>query len=75
MSVCAHTRPHATQVLAVGLAWFATVPVSVVIASLMDPYLRAKVVAIMRVLVDASLVAALVWLVAPARLVWYMFRV
>eukprot|EP00277_Geminigera_cryophila_P002490 CAMPEP_0179412088 /NCGR_PEP_ID=MMETSP0799-20121207/4265_1 /TAXON_ID=46947 /ORGANISM="Geminigera cryophila, Strain CCMP2564" /LENGTH=129 /DNA_ID=CAMNT_0021184243 /DNA_START=344 /DNA_END=733 /DNA_ORIENTATION=+ len=51
----------------VGLFWFVVVPVTVLIATLLDPYLRAKSVAIMRLLVDASVLTGLVWLVAPAR--------
>jgi len=48
--------------------WFILVPVAVLIATLLDPYVRAKSVAIMRLVIDGSTVTVLVWLVMPSRL-------
>jgi len=50
-----------------GLAWFASLPLSVFIGTLLAPYLRATVIAMVRVIIDLTALSALVWLIAPSR--------
>jgi len=58
-------RTFLVRFTAVGAAWFLLLPLTVGIAGLLDHYLRAKAVAIMRLLVDGSVLTLLVFLVNP----------
>ena len=47
-------RTFLVRFAAVGATWFLLLPLTVGIATLLDPYLRAKAVVIMRLLVDGA---------------------